>query len=710
MKRLNKLFAGILWVLTLASCETDMDEYQVEKPLSLEQQEMIDAYAPLMSYENNITLGAGIGLGEYNAQRVPFRLVNTNFNELTLTSGANHADFVSESGAVSAEPLVDLMALTKEKGITVYGSSLGWHENQNAEFLNTTIAPIVIPATGGPTWEARGSADFETADDSNYESSNADMYFTADGEGAGGAGRALRVENTEVKADDWGSQFFFTFDPATIVGEQYRLTMDVRADVAASYATQAHRAPGEYQHWNFFGTINVTTEWQPVELIITAVEGETAGVAAIAFNLGLTATNYYFDNIEVSQYKEEGGPTWDLQSGNDFETEDDINYQTTNALLSFSADGEGAGGSGRALIVENEEVRADDWRSQFFFVFEPQTEVGERYRLAMDVRADEAAAFATQAHRTPGDYQHWDFFGTINATTEWQHIEVEVTALEGETAGVASVAFNLGNTATKYYFDNLEIRWYNEEGAGETIVERTAQEKKDTLSYHLEQYMAAVIEASKENTLAWDVIKDPLDDANPQNLRSGFGVEELPEGEFYWQDYLGKDYGPTAFTIARKYANDGALLFISESNLESSSEKCEALIDFVEYIETNGGTVDGIATQMHIGLSTDKEAIDTMFELLAATGKQIKISELNVDLSVEPTVELLDLQAEMYQYVLDAYVTQVPAAQQYGVTIWEPVDLTVPIDEIAPVQGIWNTDYTRKPAYASLAEGLSAMD
>ena len=62
-----------------------------------------------------------------------------------------------------------------------------WHANQNAEYLNKTIAPTLIPGTGGPTWDVVTSANFETDDTSNYESNeNAIISFTAVGEGKGG--------------------------------------------------------------------------------------------------------------------------------------------------------------------------------------------------------------------------------------------------------------------------------------------------------------------------------------------------------------------------------------------------------------------------------------------------------------------------------------------------------------------------------------------
>src|SRR5690606_2612088 len=130
------------------------------------------------------------------------------------------------------------------------------------------------------------------------------------------------------------------------------------------------------------------------------------------------------------------------------------------------------------------------------------------------------------------------------------------------------------------------------------------------------------------------------------------------EDEFYWQDYLGEDYAVEAFKLAAQYGNSDDILFINDYNLEYNLDKCRGLIEYVEYIESQGGRVDGIGTQMHIAVDSDKEKITTMFELLAATGKLIKISELDLGVG-KKTTEASDedyiAQAEMYKFVVEKY-------------------------------------------------------
>lgn len=70
-------------------------------------------------------------------------------------------------------------------------------------------------------------------------------------------------------------------------------------------------------------------------------------------------------------------------------------------------------------------------------------------------------------------------------------------------------------------------------------------------------------------------------------------------------------------------------LYVNDYNLETNPSKLAALIDFVNYIEDNGQTVDGIGTQMHVTASSiTREQIDAMFKTMAATGKLVRVTEL----------------------------------------------------------------------------------
>jgi endo-1,4-beta-xylanase len=717
MKCLTKLWLSAIAVSVLASCADDSKLlFEKDKPANVAELEYLRDYDVLKSYIDrnvnpNFKLGAGVSVSDFAKQGVDHSLIVSNFDEVTAGWEMKHGAVVQDGGSLSFASVSDFISKAKTSNVTIYGHTLTWDKNQNAKYLNSTIAPTIIPGNGGPSWEDISSADFETADESNF-TSNAEAVrsFTADGTGANGTGRALQVTNAAVRANDWNSQFFITFPNQTQVGEKYILKMDVRADAPAAFGTQAHVVPYSYKHWDFFGQVNATTTWTQFikEITITA---ETSGVTAIAFNLGNTATSYYFDNVEVQKFNESGGggPTDVVISGADFETTDESNFTSNaEAVRSFTADGTGANGTGRALQVTNAVVRANDWNSQFFITFSPQTEVGEEYTLTMDVRADVPANVATQAHVVPYSYKHWNFFGGISATTTWTQFSARIT-INAETSGTTAIAFNLGNTATSYYFDNVKVTKHNVIGGGEQIIEKTPAKKKEIIHGELERWIAGMMEVSKEYVKAWDVVNEPMDDGDPYKLKTGVG-KELAEDEFYWQDYLGKDYAVDAFKLAAQYGNSSDILFINDYNLEYNLDKCRGLIEYVAYIESQGARVDGIGTQMHISTNSDKEQIIQMFELLAETGKLIKISELDIGVekqTPDATDQNYITQAEMYQFVVEKYFEIIPAAQRYGITIWSPRDSPATSSWRAgePI-GLWTEGYNRKRAYAGFVEGL----
>jgi GH35 family endo-1,4-beta-xylanase len=150
----------------------------------------------------------------------------------------------------------------------------------------------------------------------------------------------------------------------------------------------------------------------------------------------------------------------------------------------------------------------------------------------------------------------------------------------------------------------------------------------------------------------------------------------------------------------------------NDYNLEYNLDKCRGLIEYVKYIESKGAKVDGIGTQMHIDINSDKAKIEEMFRLLAATGKLVKVSELDLGVGVrtpDATAEQYKAQADMYKFVIDKYFELVPPAQRYGITIWSPLDSPANSSWRAgqPI-GLWTEGYVRKLAYSAVAKALEA--
>ncbi len=284
-----------------------------------------------------------------------------------------------------------------------------------------------------------------------------------------------------------------------------------------------------------------------------------------------------------------------------------------------------------------------------------------------------------------------------------------------------------GTTSADYYIDNVRIKW---KVAGQ-IVAKTEKEKADILTSAMENWVKGMMTACGGYVKAWDLVNEPMSDGTPSALKSA-STESNASENFYWQDYLGKDYTRVVAKFARQYGPADIKLFINDYNLEASynnNKKCEGLIEMIKYWEADGVTkIDGIGTQMHVTCSMDaatqkktEDAVVRMLQLLSATGKLIKISELDMGLipagSSEniKTVNMTEAQhktmAKFYNFIIRKYFEIIPASQQYGITQWCSTDS--PENSYwrkgQPV-GLWDLEYNRKHAYAGFADGLAGKE
>ena len=157
-------------------------------------------------------------------------------------------------------------------------------------------------------------------------------------------------------------------------------------------------------------------------------------------------------------------------------------------------------------------------------------------------------------------------------------------------------------------------------------------------------------------------------------------------GHWYWGYYV-PDYPVKAFQLARQDLPAETKLFVNDYNLETSPAKLQQLCDFVKKIDTDNGSpiVDGIGTQMHVTLScsddTEKNAaniaalkakVDAMFQTMAATGKLVRVTELDIALGTgSPSSAQYQAQADCYRMIVESFKANVPEPQQSGITIYE---------------------------------------
>lgn len=115
----------------------------------------------------------------------------------------------------------------------------------------------------------------------------------------------------------------------------------------------------------------------------------------------------------------------------------------------------------------------------------------------------------------------------------------------------------------------------------------------------------------------------------------------------------------------------------------------------------------------------NEDAYVNMLHLLAATGKLVRISELDMGIAdadghtihtADVTAEQHRLMAKYYKFIVEKYLEIIPPEQQYGITAWGITDSPAgsgwrPDEPI----GLWDTNYNRKPAYAGFCDGLQGQ-
>jgi len=569
----------------------------------------------------------------------------------------------------------------------------------------------------------------------------------------------LKVVGKTNPSEEWDTQFFiYTPNKKWEAGEKYRVHMRYKANKAIGTDSQIHAAPGDYIHWQMLNpNPSFTTEWQEKTWEGTIPAEGGGKQQTIAFNLNKNKTDdpgfqyeYYFADISWEAGYEKEVPkmeivTVDYVENSDMEGADASNFvrkENNGALENVITDGVGKNGS-RGVSVTSNPGASEDWDTQFWIKINDGMwlQSGDVVNVQFDYKASTDATGDTQAHGAPGAYQHWACIGSVNFTTEWKTYTYTLT-VDGSmagSAGLGSIAFNLAkdrNNQVTYYFDNIRV-WSETEQEVKSTIPLTEEEKRDTLTYAMNKWMTGMMNATEGKVKAWDLVNEAISgDGNVEGYYDLQHGKEENKTDFFWQDYLGNvGYVVTAEKAAREaYAavegtNPADLkLFINDYNLEATwdnNKKLESLIYWIGKWEAEGAKIDGIGSQMHISYYLDaddqknqEEHIVRMLELMAKTGKLVRISELDMGVynkqfdkdplkTEEITFEIEKKMADYYQWIIEKYFEIVPVEQQYGICQWCLTDAPASSGWRAnePV-GLWTIDYLRKPAYAGWAEGL----
>lgn len=407
-----------------------------------------------------------------------------------------------------------------------------------------------------------------------------------------------------------------------------------------------------------------------------------------------------------------------------------------------------SGPDGSACMILKNKDDGQAYSAQCAYEFTDYLETNKTYIIKFKAKSSSNSGelqfqYQNSSSGNQGGYQ------TFDVGTEWNTFEYEFTVNETHT-DVTRIILNFGKVNATYYIDDIEFGLKITENSKQrnairssiTYTFKTPEEKKAALETAMEAWIKGMLEHVKNDNrfVAWDVINEPIADGSNEwrGINNVFGgtdgdgnpdtepVEDPENGlllnwadnHFYWGYYLGKGYATKAFELARQYAPANMKLYVNDYNLEISPNKLAALIDFVKYIDENNATgqpiVDGIGTQMHVTASSiTREQIDAMFQTMAATGKLVRVTELDVALgTASPSTEQLELQANVYQMIFESYKANVPEAQQSGITIWTLSDNAAEHEYWLPDESpnLFDGNYNRKHAYKGVCDGIAGKD
>ena len=711
----------------------------------------------------NMMLGLGIGKDIYMGNDGRHELAADNFQMITWGNAMKHDAIVTSSGALNFASLDPALDQLTADGMELYGHNFFWHTQQQQTYLKSLIAPKLVVESDSniETMLAGDAANFNGGTSGGWGSwgSNKASGEVVDGAGEDGSPAMVLANNGDGNA--WEAQFAYTFDVPLAKDVEYTIRFKAKSTTAAGHLQFQYQNGTTYGSQGGYNDFNVGTDWETFEYSFTITAYED--VDRIILNFGKVGGTYTIDDIEFGTKVED--PMENILAGDasDFEGGSTGGWGSWGSNKEDAAvvDGEAHGGT-HSLMLKNA-GDGNAWEAQCAYTFDTPLLQGTKYIIQFYAKSNTAAGHLQFQYQNGTTYGSQGGYNDFNVGTEWTLYEYEFTMTDYDD--VDRIILNFGKVGGTYWVDDIKFGPAKSQGAATPAnrraasyyVLKTAEEKYDALVGAMETWVKGMAEHLAEKGIVpvgYDVINEAIADGSNgvRGLNGIFGgsvaddngntiYDSAPteneadgltlnwgSGHWYWGYYV-PDYAVKAFQFARQYLPAETKLFYNDYNLDTSDGKRSAAIQFVKDIDAANGApiVDGIGTQMHItlsGTSDDAEnnankvaelraKLDKQFKELAATGKLIRVTELDITLGTSsPSAAQYKAQSDAYKAVFESYLANVPEAQQSGITIWSLTDAD---DEHeywlnGEVPNLWDKAFKRKWAYKGVCDGLAGED
>ena len=723
----------------------------------------------------NMLIGIGMGADLYiNNANGEGSLANANYQIFTPGNAMKNDAIMGNSGSLNFAT-VDKLIEALDGNMKLYGHNFFWHTQQNQSYLKSLIAPtLVVESDGDIANVLSGDAsDFNGGSTGGWSSWGSNKESAEVVSGAGQDGSAALVLKNKGDGNAWEAQCAYTFNDYLEMNKTYVIKFKAKSTSPAGELQFQYQNGSTYGSQGGYNSFTVGTDWQTFQYEFTIDKYDN--VNRIILNFGKVGATYTIDDIQFGLKQDD--PMENVMAGDasDFEGGTTGNWGSWGSNKESAEVEEGAGyNNSKGLALKNK-GDGNAWEAQCAYTFDDALQEGKKYIIQFYAKSTSPAGELQFQYQNGTTYSSQGGYNTFSVGTDWVKCEFTFTPAYddanriilnfgkvGGTYYIDNIKFGLAKDQNAAARGIQYIQASNGKARKVTrasrkyFVLKSAAEKQAVLEGAMEAWVSGVAKHLAEKNVVpygYDVINEPIADGSnkyrgidegifggtwtedEQTMYDAAPVETEADGltlnwgsnHWYWGYYV-KDYPVKAFQLARKYLPAETKLFVNDYNLETSPNKLDALIKFVKDIDEKNGTpiVDGIGTQMHVSLSCSddaeknaaniaalKEKVDAMFQTMAATGKLVRVTELDLSLgTASPSSNQYKAQSDAYRMIMESYKANVPAAQQSGITIWSLSDNEAEHEYWlkGQVPNLFDASYKRKWAYKGFCDGIAGED
>ena len=728
-------------------------------------------------YTPNMKIGIGMGADLYaNNENGEGDLANANYQVFTPGNAMKNDAIMGNSGSLNFAT-VDKLLAALDGNMQLYGHNFFWHTQQNQTYLKSLIAPtLVVESDGDVANVLSGDAsDFNGGSTGGWGSWGSNKKDAGVVAGAGQDGTAALVLENKGDGNAWEAQCAYDFNDFLEMNKTYVIKFKAKSSSPAGELQFQYQNGSTYSSQGGYNNFTVGTDWQTFQYEFTITKYDD--VNRIILNFGKVGGTYTIDDIQFGLKQEDPMDNVLAGDASDFEGGTTGSWGSWGSNKESAEVEDGAGyNNSKGLALKNK-GDGNAWEAQCAYTFDDALQAGKKYIIQFYAKSTSAAGELQFQYQNGTTYSSQGGYNTFSVGTDWVKCEFTFTPAYddanriilnfgkvGATYYIDNIKFGLAKDQTsatrgiQYVLArNGKARKATRAGSKMYYILKTPAEKQAALEGAMEAWVSGVANHLKEKNVVpfgYEVINEPIadgsnmyrglsegtfggtwtdddgntqydaapteDDANGLTLNWG-------SGHWYWGYYV-PDYHVKAFQLARKYLPADTKLFVNDYNLETSPKKLEALIKFAKEIDEKNGSpiVDGIGTQMHVTLNCSDDAeknaasiaelktkVDAMFQTMAATGKLVRVTELDLSLGTgTPSSNQYKAQSDAYRMIVESYKANVPEAQQSGITVWSLSDNEAEHEYWlkGQVPNLFDKDYKRKWAYKGFCDGIAGED